>query len=385
MNYFKILRFLEHGNRPIFDFPKEEQVAYLNCLGEAKDDIDRGYKQYLCQNQLVRPRWKILAINVAGAIMLPFVVLFFLLKRIGVKKEKNEPCLMEKKGMPEVVPQEVREKYHPSDDYEIGTSLSVRDIGFLCRLVSNAPLHPYFTFKAMMNVARYSHLIYKYSPKVMIQFGEFSFSATILTGYCHRRCVKHVDVMHGEKLFNIRDAYFHFDETYVWSEYYKGLLTSLKAEPTQFVVAIPPSLHIDCDKYNNPEVYADYKYYLAAYDEETIKNIVEAMAFAKREGKTVKYRPHPRYSDIGLLRKYVSEKEIEYPQQVSIQESVANMEYAVGSYTTVMIQAFFSGKKVLMDDVAEQQQYNKLRDLDYILANDSIDKLSKYQERYNII
>ena len=90
MNYFKILRFLEQGNRPIFDFPKEEQVAFLKQLGEAKDDIDRGYKQYLCQNQFVCPRWKTIAFNFVGAVMLPFVALFFLLKRIGVRKEESQ-------------------------------------------------------------------------------------------------------------------------------------------------------------------------------------------------------------------------------------------------------------------------------------------------------
>lgn len=379
MNYFKILRFLEQGNRPIFDFPKEEQVAFLKQLGEAKDDIDRGYKQYFCQNQFVRPRWKIIAFNFVGAVLLPFVAFFFLLKRIGVRKEESQACLIEKKGMPEVVPLEVREKYKPSEDYEIGTSLSIRDIGFLCRLVAGAPLHPYFTFKAMMNVACYSHLIYTYSPKTLIQFGEFSFSATILTDYCHRKGIKHVDIMHGEKLFSIRDSYFHFDETYVWGEHYVKLLTSLKAEPTQFVVAVPPSLHIDCEQFNKPEVFANYKYYLAAYDEETIKSIVEAMAFAKLEGKTVKYRPHPRYSNLEWLRKYVSENEIENPKIVTIQESLANLDCAVGSYTTVMVQAYFSGKHVIMDDVAELKEYNLLKSLEYILSGDDFDKLSNHQ------
>lgn len=189
-----------------------------------------------------------------------------------------------------------------------------------------------------------------------------------------------MDVMHGEKLFSIRDAYFHFDETYVWSDHYVKLLTSLKAEPNQFRIAVPPSLHIDCEKYNRPEVYADYKYYLAAYDETTIKHIVDAMAFTKYEGKTVKYRPHPRYSNIEWLRKYVSEDEIEYPKSVTIQESLSNLDYAVGSYTTVMVQAYFSGKGVIMDDVAELKEYNLLKSLDYILSGDEFDKLSNHQQ-----
>ena len=379
MNYFKILLFLEKGNRDLFTYPKEEQIAYMNSLGEPGDDIDRGYKQYLCQKQLVLPRWKRVFFNMVGAVALPIVLLYFMTKRLFVRRREHIDCLIEKKGMPEVVPTEVREKYHPSESYEMGTSLGNDDLNFVWKLMGRAPWQPYFVFKAMMNVARYSHLIYRYTPNVMIQFAEFSFSGTVLTAYCNKKGVKHVDVMHGEKLFYIRDAFFHFDETYVWDQHYVDLLTSLKAEPTQFRIAVPPSLKINSEKYKNEAVCADYKYYLAGYDEKTIAAIVASMQFAQREGKSVKYRPHPRYSDIGLLRKYVPESEIEMPREVNIQESVANMRCAVGSYSTVMVQAYFSGKQVMMDDVTEKQQYDKLRELQYILSDEGFDKLSNHQ------
>lgn len=379
MNYFKILLFLEKGNRDLFTYPKEEQIAYMNSLGTPEDDIDRGYKQYLCQKQLVLPKWKRGLFNSVGAVALPFVVFYYIVKRLFVRREEHIDCLIEKKGMPEVVPTEVREKYHPSEDYVMGTSLGYNDLNFVWHLMDKAPWQPYFVFKAMMNVAQYSHLIYKYSPHAMIKFGEFSFSGTVQTAFCHKKGVRHVDVMHGEKLFYIRDAFFHFDETYVWSEHYVKLLTSLKAEPTQFRIAVPPSLKIDSEEYKNDSVYADYKYYLAGYTEEVVRNIVQSMAFAKQEGKTVKYRPHPRYSDISLLRKYVTDNEIEMPCAVNIQESISNMDCAVGSYTTVMVQAYFSGKKVMMDDVTEKQQYDKLSELQYILSGDGFDKLSNHQ------
>ena len=379
MNYFKILLFLEKGNRDIFTYPKVEQTTFLNSLGEAKDDIDRGYKQYLCQKQLVIPKCKRVLFNIVGASAILFVSLYFLIKRLFTKKTTHLDCLIEKKGMPEVVPLEVREKYHPTEAYEDGTSLGISDLGFLWKMICRAPCQPYFVFKAMMNIARYSHLIYKYSPKVMIQFGEFSFSGTVLTAYCHRFGVKHVDVMHGEKLFFIRDAFFHYDEIYVWHQHYADLLKSLKAESTQFRIALPPSMHIDSKQYLNPKAYADYKYYLAIFNEAQMRNIVESMAFAKKEGKSVKYRPHPRYSDMDVLKKYVSENNIEDPRVVPIQESIANLGCAVGSYTTVMVQAYFSGKQVLMDDVTFSNQYEKLIELQYILSGDNFEKLSNHQ------
>ena len=160
---------------------------------------------------------------------------------------------------------------------------------------------------------------------------------------------------------------------------YIDLFISLKAEPNQFKIAIPRSLTIDVNHFLNKSLYADFKYYLAAYNEAEIKSIVNSMQFAKKQGKSIKYRPHPRYSDISLLKKYVDDIDIEWPQQVNILESVSNLDYAVGSYTTVLLQAFFSGKSVLLDDITFQKQYVKLKDLRYILSNVGLPTLSNYQ------
>lgn len=377
MNYFKILLFLQRGDKSLFQVSVEEQDSFLKTLGEAKDDIDRGFKQYLCQNFFV-PTWKVVLFNVAAVLMVPLMVLFYLFKGLFVRKGEPVRTIIEKKGMEEVIPDIVRDKYHPDSRFwNESSSMSFKDIGFLFKLVVRGPHHPYFVLKAMMNVVRYSDMIRRHTPSVMIEFGEFSFSSSILTAYCHQYNVKHIDIMHGEKLWFIRDAYFHYDECYVWDEYYTNLFRSLKAEPTQFRVALPPSLQIDTEAYSNPSVYANYKYYLALYSEEQIAGIVRSMVFAKRDGKTVKYRPHPRYSDIELLRKYVTENEIEYPTKVDILESVSNLQYAVGSYTTVLSQAYFSGKKVILDDITYRQQYEDLKKMKYILSEKQCEVLSQ--------
>ena len=185
--------------------------------------------------------------------------------------------------------------------------------------------------------------------------------------------------MHGEKLFFIGDAFFHYDECYVWDEHYIKLFRELKAEPTQFIVALPESLHINITKHINKDAYADYKYYLAVASESEIKGVVESMLFAKRNGKKVKFRPHPRYTDMNLLRKYVDEEEIEDYKKVGILESISNLEYAVGSYTTVLSQAYFSGKKVILDDVTFKSEYDKLKGMKYILSTKNCPILSNMQ------
>lgn len=56
------------------------------------------------------------------------------------------------------------------------------------------------------------------------------------------------------------------------------------------------------------------------------------------------------------------------------------MEYAVGSFTTVLLQAYLSGKKVLLDDVTFHYRYNQLKEYGYILAKDDVEKLSGKQK-----
>lgn len=381
MNFFKILRILQFGDLSQFDVTIEEQQAFLNSLGEAKDDVDRGFKQYLCQNFFVS-RWKVWLFNVCAFFVLPIVVLLFLVKRLFAKKGEDVSAMIERKGMDEVIPEVVIDKYHPDNRYwKENASMSIQDIPFLGKLILRAPHHPYFILKAMMNVVYYSDMIWRHNSKVMIQFGEFSFKSSILTAYCHWHGVKHIDIMHGEKLWFIRDAFFHYDECYVWDEYYADLFRSMKAEPTQFRVALPSSMKIDAETYKKQEFYADYKYYLALYTEEQLRGIVQSMRFAKQEGKTVKYRPHPRYSDMELLSKYVHNNEIEFPKEVNIMESISNLEIAVGSYTTVLSQAYFSGKNVVLDDVTYMEQYNKLKNMKYILAEKKCEVLSNLNKQ----
>ena len=380
MNYFKILHFLEKGNKELFECSVEDQQAFMEALGTPRDDIDRGYKQYLCQNYFV-PTWKVWTLNVVSVFATPFLLLFFLIKGIFVRKEKHIGSMIERKGMDEVVPNVVWEKYHPdSKKWKEGASLRWSDVLFIIKLIIRAPHHPYFAFKACMNVAVYSDMIYRHSPQVMIHFGEFSFKSSILTDYCHRHQVKHVNIMHGEKLFFIRDAFFHYDECYVWDDYYVEMFKSLKAEPTQFRIALPQSLCIDVEKNKNQFLYADFKYYLGENTEEEICSIVQSMKMIKTSGKTVKFRPHPRYSDLGLLKKYIPESEIEYPKEVSIIDSISNLEYAVGSYSTVLLQAWCSRQKVILDDVTYKDLYNKLAEFGYILAQKNCEKLSNYQK-----
>lgn len=383
MNDFKILEFLIKGNKSLFDISVDEQKAFLNKLGAAKNDIDRSKKQYLCQ-MFFAPKWKVYLFDIIAVFALPCYIIVIGLKSLFVNLSliSRVDCVCEDKGMPEVLPEQFTSKYNISfEPWRSGTCLVFKDIVFIMKCLIYT-WSPYLVFKGAVKISYFSYIIQRYNPRAIQECGEYSFLSSLMTEYCHLYGIRHIDVMHGEKLYYIRDSYFHFDETYVWDKRYADLFVEMKAEPNQFIVAIPPSLKIDTKENEDSLVYADYKYYLARYSEEIIKSIVESMQFVKKSGRTVKYRIHPRYSDLNLLRKYVDTSEIELPKEVSIQKSIANTGCAVGLYSTVLLQSYFSGKKVLLDDITYKEQYAKLKELEYFLVNKQCKTLSYEQSDF---
>lgn len=371
---------LAKGNKWQFDIPRSVQENFLESHQNPKNDIDRSFYQYKAQMLFVSPL-KRLSFNIVGLfVIIPFLVLAFL-KRISCKFKYKADAIIEKNTHSGVIPLILSQKYEiSSQEWNTGWSFGYRDASYICKLILYILRSPYFVFKIAYKSAIYSAMIKAYKPNAIIVFNEYSFTSSALTYYCETHNVKHIDVMHGEKLFYIRDSYFRFSETYVWEPFYIDLFAQMKAPREQFIATLPPFMSIDSEKYNNPNLHSDYTYYLARYNEDEIAQVVKSMRFAKNEGMIVKYRPHPRYSDINLLRKYVSESEIEYPKDTDIMVSVANTDCAVGVFTTVLNQAFHAGKRVLIDDLNFPKGYEKLSELEYSLLDKPVEYLSNYNK-----
>ncbi len=371
---FKVTSFLGKGNKTWYDYHVDTQYAFMDCLSPPKDDIERSYNQFLCQDFFV-PFWKKILWEFVALCAIPVVMFFFWTKGRRSHFDHKVDAIGEKKGMDEIIPKVLSNKYRiDREGWNVDFSLTTDDIMFILFKVWSWR-RPYFVLKAIMKIANYSASIVRFRPNAFIVHSEISFCSSLLTSYCNHLGIKHINVMHGEKLKFIRDSYFRFNECYVWDQYYVDLFVRQYAEPSQFVIAIPPSMQINTIRHEANK-YADYKYYLAIYTEEQVQSVVDAMHTLKKTGKTVKFRIHPRYSNLSLLRKYVNNEEIEYPSEVGIIDSLANCSCAVGSYTTVLLQAYFSGINVVLDDVAFKETYEQLKEYGYILMNKKQERLS---------
>ena len=70
-----------------------------------------------------------------------------------------------------------------------------------------------------------------------------------------------------------------------------------------------------------------------------------------------------RYSDRELVKQIVGKENVEYPEKVSILDSISNMDTAIGLYTTVLNQAYHCGKNVIIDDVTYPSEVKNWRSL----------------------
>lgn len=367
--FYKLAQQLQRGAKDFLDVPVAQERAFLAQLPEPASDVQRSYNQYLCQN-FYRSRLYIWCLNFVSAGLFPFVLLVLLLKGCTLKRRKADfDAICDLGGFRDVIPEALSKEFRLDYDHWFkNSSLSLQDVPFVCRTAAFRPLSCFFGLKCMLKVSYYSDMLRRYEPKTVVTHNEYAFSSSVLTAYCQRRGVEHINVMHGEKLLRLRDTFFRFHRSYVWDEHYVKLFKQMRATKNNFILYTPAAMCIDVDKHQSVNDYADVKYYLQVYNKEEITTIVAAMEQLKALGYTVKYRPHPRYSDVALLKTMVDEREVENPRKVGIATSVSNLRFAAGSFTTVLNQAYVSGKTVVMDDVTFPQRMQVLKERLYLFA-----------------
>ena len=115
----------------------------------------------------------------------------------------------------------------------------------------------------------------------------------------------------------------------------------------------------------------DCKYFATYFfSDETIEEALTIYRIFKKfeqYGLKTKVRPHPRFSDTQMLKEVFSDIEIEDPRDCGIADSITYSLYTVGLNTTVLSEAFFSGKKVVMDDMSNTKKFRSLDERGYIM------------------
>lgn len=374
----KIAVKLEIGNDSVFGYPIEKQKSYIAHFREPENDIQRSYFQYRCQMKFNKPIISFL-VNIAS---FPLLLWYLYKSNDSIpKSSEGVQSIFFADGLPEnIVPEVLREK---AGVIEIVNnkkeSLTKEDKRYIRALWRRYPFSFQFIVKCVLKIRYYSYEIQRVHPDNIIACDEYSFTSSVLTNYCEEKGIKHINVMHGEKIYYMRDSFFRFHECYVWDDYYRKLFLQMRADQSQFRVAVPPSLkfpegeHISKTK--------QYTYYLGAESGEKLKTIVRAMVELENKGLKVAIRPHPRYTDLNEIKSCAPEIEIEDCKALTIEQSLLRTRNAVSVYSTVLNQAYNNGIGVIIDDISDKVKYDKLEERQYIMLNKPHELLSALLER----
>lgn len=318
-----------------------------------------------------------IVLNIGSIVIIIFY--FFKIKRFDNEIPiNNENAVFYSNGMGlDILPRSLKERYK---DIIITKEISPKILDSVGRklireLLVRYPFSYYFIAKNLMKVSIYSKIINDERCGTVICSCEYSYTSSILTYYCNCKGVKHINIMHGEKLFFIRDSFFHFNVFYIWDDHYKELFTKLRASIDVYKVEVPESFifYEDCKRIKNK---IDYKYYLQAETEDTLQKIYEILLLLKERGKKVSVRTHPIYSNDNKINSIFKNIQIEDSKKVNIEDSILESKNIISLYSTVLFKAYVNNKKIIIDDCTNVYAYNALKDLNYIMIEKDIMKLS---------
>ena len=339
---------------------KQEKIDYINSFSEPKDDIERSYFQYCCQKWDKFGKLEIIFSNLVSAVI--YIPYYFYYRYMNnhmnrpMQRLQKYPYVSTEKL--QGIPDEYADSYIVPDSYR--GILTREDSIFLKNISGKYPFSFFFRFKIMCRVANYSYIIRYYAPKIIFCAAEYSYTSSVLTMYCEKMGVELDNVMHGEKIFDVQDAFSRFSKFYVWDDFYIGLFLSLRAEQTKYVIN-PMKVYNQKAK-KAKENSNHYTYYLQAQTIDQLRIIKN-----KFESMKVNYlvRPHPIYSTDDI-KKVFDDKHIE-SNNIDIWESIERAGNVVSIDSTVNYQAYMAGINVVLDDISDPVFFSNLIECEYIM------------------
>lgn len=352
----------------VFSFNLKKQERYINSFADPQDDIERGYFQYKCQMKLLGMPFTVL-LNIASMLLLCFLWVLRSNSKEYLEKKEKQSAVFVSQGIPEnVMPDSLKKKYgtiHIINEINVWRWCD-EDKRFMRKIMRRYPISFHFLLKVFLKLNMYSAWRFMYDPEAIIVCSEYSFTSSVLTAYCQCMKIKHINVMHGEKLYYMRDTFFRFDECYIWDEFYKSLFGMLRADKEQFIIELPNSMKFETGDIDKKY---DYVFYLTQEHGEEINTIAKNLELLKKQGNRVGVRPHPRYTDMEEAKRVFSDIDIEDTRKVEIEKSILRTKNVVSLYSTVLNQAIHNNIAIVVDDVTNREKYLRLKEMKFICLN----------------
>lgn len=366
-----------------------EMNEYLRSFSEPKNEFERSFYKYKCLifcHYSIPQRILINTISFFAIILLP---LLFRIRgcKYDAKMSGYKPSnrLLRNAGrripIKDIFPYMLEKKYPEIAEYGEISYLKLfmtKDaFNIFRKALSEHPISFHYLTVLLIRLSQACFFLNKYKPSCVVTYVcEREFSDPIITMYYESHSVEYHGYMHGDYLYTIEQAFMHYSKYWVWSEHYKNLFEILRCEfeteiytPMKYSGIVKPRHTID-----------DYDYYATYYfngdeSEEAINVIKKTLIQLKKKGYKCKVRPHPRFSNADLIRKlFKDDFVVEDTSSVSIEESLECSYLTIALVSTVISQAYYSGKRIVMDDISDVERFRQLHERRYILV-DNVDML----------
>ena len=372
--------------------PYRLQMDYLKTFPNPKDDFERSYFKYkcFCEYCYYKRKWLLLFYNIGAMFLIPLVHLKLRKANINAKLIEEVDAVIENvPRLPntDVMPEELREKYKNVKEIELidyDESLLPNTGEDIYRETRRRYFfHFYYRMIVLQKLGQFSSYLVRYNPKIIAFYScEREFSGPLQTLLCEKYGSRYVSFMHGDYLSTLSFAFQKYSQYYVWDESYVKMFETLKCD-SPMPVYRPKKLKgiATAIEEDRCEYFATY-YFSVETQAEALK-IYEVFKEFETCGLRTKIRPHPRFSDIEMLNRVFKDIEIEEPSIWDLKESITKSLFIVGLNTTALSEAYFSGKKVVMDDVSNSDKYIGLSERGYVMMNRPHILLSKLTEEIN--
>ena len=251
INSYIVSKISKKSPTDIFTSYKEQKNILEEIYKKDFNDtyFSRSYCQYLCQKKIHKQNYCIL--NFFSFFIVYFIITFFkFLQKDIIKGEKTNIIYF---GIERTIPKKFLK--YKMKKLENHFFLTEGDIKYFKKdILKNSKMQYYFALKILLKIGTYRYNIEKYSPRIFLVTSEYSWTSSILTEFCEKNKIIHINYMHGDKVYYIRDSFFKFHRCYIWDKHYEKIFSELKAFEKQFKIidysAFIPEIKIEEKNYN---------------------------------------------------------------------------------------------------------------------------------------
>ena len=411
INRIKSFQQMLLGYRYNYNRPKNELIikkvyskfkSAISNEDRNKRLIDRTIAHYEAQLAL-RPLFSIVFFEIISYFILPLFLMVNYLKFKLYMSTVQKKCDGLQCVFPErwdlnkelfIIPKQLKNKNLQT--YLLShSSLNLKDILNILYLIFRTisfrnPFPIQLSLKCAKDISKLRTAIIENDPSFIIIYWEFSCSISFITYTLNREDKEVYNVMHGDKHYYAKHAFFEVNQCYCWNNYYIELFKEVFVK-SEFIKFNNPAFELKKNEVhwlqlnppNNIGIVAPHTSTLTDKSKD-LKDYISK--FSKIMNKlalnnNLTIRTHPKYKqDFDIFKKYLSNQvTIEEANERNARFFILESYVIIGTVSSILIEAAYLGKNVIIintPSIGTVQNYHYLYNLPnvYIVNLEELDK-----------